>query len=234
MSARVIESPVPDAAASVLWRKAGTPPGPPAAQASVEQAGPAPAASGGPGQAGAPQARVPDRNWEAEMEQKIRAAQQAGYNQGLNDGITQGTERIQPVLKSLAGIIQEVSQLKPKYRQEAEASAVGLALAVAKRILYREIATDPEAILGLVKSAFDKINARETHRLRLSPEDVAVVQQHVPKIGLPPGVAIVGDPKLARGSAVFETSRGDLDASMDTQLMEIERGFADLIRRRAG
>jgi len=31
---------------------------------------------------------------------------------------------------------------------------------------------------------------------------------------------------------IFETSRGDLDASIDTQLGEIERGLADVVRRR--
>ncbi len=36
------------------------------------------------------------------------------------------------------------------------------------------------------------------------------------------------DASLAPGSAIFETSRGELDASVDTQLAEIDRGFADL------
>jgi len=222
MSARIVEGDAAPAA-PIEWRQVGTPAAPPTFKSpgavAANQAPPAP--------------KAPDRDWQQELEQKVRAAQQAGYNQGLNDGIAQGTERIQPVLTSLSGIIQEVARLKPKYRHDAEASAVALALAVARRVLYREIATDPEAILGLVKAGFEKINARETHRLRVSPEDVAILEQHGPRIGLPAGVALVGDPKLARGSAIFETSRGDLDASMDTQLLEIDRGFADLIRRRA-
>jgi hypothetical protein len=32
---------------------------------------------------------------------------------------------------------------------------------------------------------------------------------------------------------LFATSRGELDASIETQLLEIERGFTDIIRRRA-
>jgi flagellar biosynthesis/type III secretory pathway protein FliH len=32
---------------------------------------------------------------------------------------------------------------------------------------------------------------------------------------------------------VFETERGNLDASVDAQLREIERGLADCLRRRA-
>jgi flagellar biosynthesis/type III secretory pathway protein FliH len=33
---------------------------------------------------------------------------------------------------------------------------------------------------------------------------------------------------LPVGAVVFETSRGSVDAGLDTQLREIERGFADV------
>jgi flagellar biosynthesis/type III secretory pathway protein FliH len=33
------------------------------------------------------------------------------------------------------------------------------------------------------------------------------------------------------GAAVFETERGNLDASVESQLGEIERGLADALRR---
>jgi flagellar assembly protein FliH len=117
-------------------------------------------------------------------------------------------------------------------RAEAEDEAVKLAIAIARRVLYREIATDPEAILGLVKAAFGKLNARETHRLRLSPSDVATIQEHRVKLQIPPGLEIATDGALTPGSAIFETSRGDLDASVDTQLAEIDRGLTDALKRR--
>ena len=41
------------------------------------------------------------------------------------------------------------------------------------------------------------------------------------------GIQIVVDPGLQLGDVIFETAQGDLDASIDTQLREIERGFAD-------
>jgi flagellar biosynthesis/type III secretory pathway protein FliH len=40
-------------------------------------------------------------------------------------------------------------------------------------------------------------------------------------------VTVVPDPTQAEGGAVFETNRGLLDASLDTQLDEIERILAD-------
>jgi flagellar biosynthesis/type III secretory pathway protein FliH len=39
------------------------------------------------------------------------------------------------------------------------------------------------------------------------------------------------DPALAEGAVVFETSRGAIDCGLETQLAEIERGFADLYPR---
>jgi flagellar assembly protein FliH len=50
-------------------------------------------------------------------------------------------------------------------------------------------------------------------------------------MGLPRVVEVMADPGLPRGTAILDSSRGALDASVETQLAEIERGFADLVRR---
>jgi flagellar assembly protein FliH len=219
MSARVLPAEGSGNATPILWRTtAGSPAGghPVAGQLTPHR----------------PDARATDAALQ-ETEQRVQAAYQEGYAAGLAAGMHQAAERIKPVIASFASMIQELAQTKKHFRQEAEASTVGLALAVARRVLYREIAADPDAILGLVKAAFDKCNARETQRLMVSPADLAVIQEYAPRLGFPPGLEIRSDAKLARGSVVFETSRGDLDASIDTQLLEIERGFTDIIRRRA-
>ena len=228
MSARIILAEKADdvqegaqIAAPVLWRPVGAP-------HSAGSVGPAAAGQS----AHRPDAKAVEAQ-AAEIEQRVQHAHQTGYAAGLAAGTQQATERMQPVLASFAQMIQELSQLKKQFRHSAEASTVGLALAVARRILYREIAADPEAILGLVKAAFDKCNARETHRLVVSPADLAVIREHAARLGFPPALEIAPDPKLPRGSAIFETSRGELDASADTQLLEIERGFTDIIRRRS-
>ena len=45
-------------------------------------------------------------------------------------------------------------------------------------------------------------------------------------------IAVVGDPMQPQGGAVFEISRGSLDASVETQLAEIERGLIDQLEAR--
>ena len=168
-----------------------------------------------------------------EIQPDLEAKTRAAYNQGVAAGEAAARQaaqqKLDPVLSALNNIVQELSGLRKKVRAEAEDDAVKLAIAIARRVLYRELSTDPEAILGLVKAAFSKVNSRETHRLRVSPSDAAVLQEHRAKLQLP---EISMDGTLSPGSAIFETTRGELDASVDTQLGEIEKGLTDLISRR--
>ena len=171
-----------------------------------------------------------------EIEQQVETRARASYNQGLAAGESAAAQRMQqkvdPVLNGLNAIIAELASTRKRVRAEAEDDAVKLAIAIAHRILYRELATDPEAILGLVKAAFGKLNAREIHRLRVAPSDAAAIREHRAKLQFPPALEIAADAALTPGSAVFETTRGELDASIDTQLAEIDRGLTDVLKRR--
>src|SRR5437660_1256047 len=167
------------------------------------------------------------------MDERVQTAYQQGHAVGEAAGAQRAAQRLDPVFAGLSSVIQELSGARKRLRMEAEEDTVRLAVAIARRVLHRELATDPEAILGLVKAAFAKLNARETHRLRVSPADAAAMEEHRSRLELPPGLEIHADPSLTQGTAIFETSRGDLDASIGTQLFEIERGLADVMRRRA-
>jgi flagellar assembly protein FliH len=161
------------------------------------------------------------------------AAQQQGRNEAEAAANQRAMQKAEPVIAALNRIVQELAGARTSFRAEAEHDTVQLAIAIARRVLHRELSTDPEAILGLVMAASRKLTARETHRLRVSPSDAAAIQEHRSRLELPPGLEIVSDASLAPGSAIFETSRGELDASIGTQLAEIDRGFADIVRRRA-
>lgn len=164
------------------------------------------------------------------------AAYQRGYDEGRAAGEARAGELAgqlaAPVLTNFGAIVNQLASARKQARQEAEESMVKLALAIAKRILHRELATDPEAILGLVRSAIDRLDAREIHKLRMSPGDAQIAIDNRADMGLPQSINIVADGGLAPGSAIFETARGEFDVSAHTQLEEIERGFADLVQRR--
>ena len=85
------------------------------------------------------------------------------------------------------------------------------------------------ALLGLLKAGLEKMEASETHRVRVNPAHAGVLAKLLDGAARP--VAVAADPGLPMGAVVFETSRGSLDVGFETQLCEIERGFADIYPR---
>lgn len=184
---------------------------------------PAPVA-GAPGQA---------EQQQRELDARVKAAYQQGFTAAETSAAQNAAQRVEPVISGFNAMMQDLAGTRRKFRAEAERDTVKLAIAIARRVLHRELATDPEAILGLVMAAFQKLNARETHKLRVSPGDAALLQANRARLEMPDKLEIVADSSLGAGCVIFETSRGEMDASVDTQLAEIDRGFADVMRRRA-
>jgi flagellar assembly protein FliH len=153
-----------------------------------------------------------------------------GFQAGEAAGLDRGRAEINPVLERLTRGIADLSSLRGRIRQQAEADLVALSIAIARRVLRRELTVDPEAIQGLVSAALGKVQSREVRRVRVHPEFTAIVRRQIELNGLA-GVEVSSDGALAHGDVIVETRNGDLDASIDTQLAEIQRGFADRLRR---
>ena len=166
----------------------------------------------------------------AEMDlEMIRRAETARAS-GFMEGEARANVSVEPVIQQLTRSIQDLAGYRARFRKEAEQDLVKLSIAIARKILHRELAIDENAILALVRVVLESIDAREVHRVRLHPADAAVVEKFLSAIGAPQQLAVTADTALERGAVIFETTRGNLDASIQTQLAEIERGFADLGR----
>jgi len=165
--------------------------------------------------------------------QLLQEARAAGYREGEEAGRKRAAAELEPALERLARSIQEIAGLRAGLRREAEADMLQLALAIARRVLHREMALDPDAVHGLVLAALEKLQGQDISRVSLHPSHAALVGGMLRKSGVGQGVEVVADPGCQPGSVVFETARGSLDASVDTQLREIERGLADCLRRHA-
>jgi flagellar assembly protein FliH len=224
MSSKVLTGQAAADAPSIAWRKV-------AAEPTQVWIAKAPAAITAPGAQKdcstdpAVEARI------AELERRVREARQDGQREGEAAGMRRAAEQLEPVLSRFAKTIEELVAFRIRFRREAEQDLVRLALSVAKRILRRELAIDSSVMLGLVKAALDQLELRETYRVRMHPQDAPAIQQRFRDLGLPSRLEVVADAGLERGAVIFETIRGEMDASIDTQLAEISRGLADLVER---
>jgi len=159
-------------------------------------------------------------------EQALAAVRETAFQQGEAAGRAQAQAELRPVLDQLARSVKELAGLRPRLREQAEQDLVRLAVAIARRVVRRELTIDPQTITGLVKAALEQLASGETARLLVHPGHEALVRSYLAEGGRHT-ITVAADASLGPGCAVFETARGNLDASAEKQLAEIERGLTD-------
>ncbi|HET8548859.1 MAG TPA: FliH/SctL family protein [Bryobacteraceae bacterium] len=169
---------------------------------------------------------------EAELEARVREARQAGMRDGQTAAEQRLTAEVRQAVNTLALGVAELAAIKDRLRREAEQEVVQLAIEIARRVLHREIAADPEALLSLTRVALQRMDAREIHRVRVHSTHSAAIESALRDIGTPQRIEVQADATLEAGGLVFETARGNYDVSPANQLREIERGFVEVVQRR--
>jgi flagellar assembly protein FliH len=223
MSSRLIRPNDPCHAVPMEWRRVDVPGRIPSY---VPPTTPQTAKSPPPASAPLP-APVPDAR---EIENRIREAHTAGVREGEAAGRGKAAAEMQPVIERMARSIDEIAGLRSRLRREAEQDLIRLAMAIARRILRRELAIDPDALHGLILGALEKLQGQEISRVRVHPSHAAAVSACLKQITSAAPVEVMPDASREVGTVIFETDRGNLDASVESQLKEIERGLGDRLR----
>ena len=146
-----------------------------------------------------------------------------GYAQGERAGLEAGGKRAEAMLRRLAQTLDELSRLRDNMVRQTERELVHLALAIARRVLQREVTVDPELTAALAHIALERLGGSAPATVRLHPDDYDVVAagQFAPFGGR--HVQVQRDTGVARGGCLVESEFGFIDASVDAQLDEIAR-----------
>jgi flagellar assembly protein FliH len=179
-----------------------------------------------------PLARPPsaDRGPSEDQDEAKKESYQRGFSEGRNIGHQQAAAELQPVMDRLSRSLAELATVRSKVRKTAESDLLKLAIAVARRVIHRELTLDPGSIEGLIRVALEKLESRELCRVRVHPDQEPVIRTLLARFSAAP-VELIPDPTLQCGDVLFETAHGTLDGSIEAQLQEIERGFADRLNR---
>lgn len=211
-SSRILRDAELSAVAPMAWRATSTLPPPPRPAQVPAMESNAGAASG------------------ADDDEARKEAFQRGFSEGRTVGHSQAAAELQPVLDRLTRSLSDLAVIRTRVRKAAESDLLKLAIAVARRVLHRELTLDPGSIEGLIRVALEKLESRDLCRVRVHPDQEPVIRTLLARFSAA-SVELIPDPTLQCGDVMFETSHGTLDGSIEAQLQEIERGFADRLRR---
>src|ERR1044071_4367762 len=178
-----------------------------------------------------PPARSRAADTDASQEQDAaKESYQRGFAEGRSIGHDQAAAELQPLMDRLSRSLAELAAVRSRVRKTAESDLLKLAIAVARRVIHRELTLDPGSIEGLIRVALEKLESRELCRVRVHPDQEPVIRTLLARFSAAP-VELIPDPTLQCGDVLFETAHGTLDGSIEAQLQEIERGFADRLSR---
>ena len=169
----------------------------------------------------------------AAIEQRVRQAYESGFREGEAAARQSAESQVREAVEKLAATVGEVAATRSDVMRRAEADMVRLSVEIARRILHRELSLDTSALEALIRAALEKLRLQEVYRVRVHHDQEQLVRACLQQIGRNPDIEVVSDASQPRGGAVFEISRGSLDASVETQLREIENGLADHLEERS-
>ncbi len=114
---------------------------------------------------------------------EVAQVRQQAFQEGLQQARAEAATGIKSAIDGVAQTMIELSTVKRKLRSDAEKELLQLSLAIARRVLHRELATDPEALQALVHTALQKLQNREISRVRVCPDGADDVKAALQRFG---------------------------------------------------
>jgi len=154
-----------------------------------------------------------------------------GREDGLKEGLAAGEEAAAAKIDEMTGryteALEQVAALKDTLRAQVEEEVVRLALAIAKKIVHREIHVDKTIIHTLVRVALERVAGKAMVTVRLSPADYEYMMGKREDLARAEGREIIfeSDNALTRGSCVIQTETGDIDARIEEEFQEVQDAF---------
>jgi len=125
----------------------------------------------------------------------------------------------------LAENFSELSRLREEVLTNSTDDMLRLVLAIAEKVIRREVQTDPSIILTTLEAALQAAIHADSYHVKVHPDDLAMVMEKkslfMASISGLKNITMEGDATVSRGGCLVESELGQVDASIDGQLGEL-------------
>ena len=166
-----------------------------------------------------------------------REAFEKGYAGGERAGQEMAEKAVEKTLTALNEAVESLRTIAQKRVKDVEDEEISLAVALARKIIHREIQQDPYVIVDIVRSALSKSSLGEQVVVKVHPQDKDILSEsHASIVQDMEEVRVLtfeADETLERGEAIVECALGELDLRIERQIQEVERTFEKILNERA-
>jgi flagellar assembly protein FliH len=127
--------------------------------------------------------------------------------------------------KALAETMSECVRLRRQILTEAEPELVELAIAIAERVVGRELRVDPSFVYAQVKEGISLLASKEPISLAISP--ALADQIPVETWEAQCAVAVQVDPNLVHSSVEVRSGLGRVDVGTSARILAVAKAIAE-------
>ena len=176
-----------------------------------------------------PAAATSEADEQAALDARLAALERDAFSKGFAQGERAGGEaaaqRGEATLRRLTETLEELTTLREQMIHETERQMVQLALAIARRVVHREVSLDQDLLIAMARVALDRLGESAQVTVRLSPEDFEATAAVRAAQWTGTHVTVVADARVGRGGCRVESEFGAMDAGVDGQIHEIARAL---------
>lgn len=164
-------------------------------------------------------------------DEDMQKMQDESYQRGLEDGKNLAERGLQHVFRSLRTAAEDLQMLREKVLRESEDHLLDLVMAVARKVLLREVRQDRQIVVKVIQKAIADLLKTDDLVIRVNPDDHALITSSADSL-LKNEISaarfeLKPDPAVMIGGCLVETGLGTVDARLEAQLEEIFRAMLE-------
>jgi flagellar assembly protein FliH len=148
-----------------------------------------------------------------------------GFAQGERAGADAAATRGDAVLRRLGHTLEELTALRAQIIRNTEEQMVRLALAIARRIVHREVSLDRDLLVAMARVALDRLGDSTRVSVHLNPQDYEETAAACEAQWMGTHVTVTPDARVARGGCRIESAFGAIEAGADQQIDELAQAL---------
>ncbi len=173
--------------------------------------------------------RAEVRAAEAERDRIRDEARREGLELARRDAIQAAAAESAPLADLLRKAAAAVEERREAWIAGAEQELLVLTMAVAAKVVKTEIAAGRPVAEANLRRAVELTARRQELQVLVHPDDLARIEAYLPELRREFSeihkIAIDAGPGVDRGGVIVQTREGSVDATIATQLDQIERGL---------
>jgi flagellar assembly protein FliH len=152
--------------------------------------------------------------------QQLRAARQAGYQDGYRDGLValEGFKQsfAAQTTTQIGSLVVAIGEQLDALQQDMAKCLAATATQLARRIVRSELTSRPECVAQVAEQAIETLLQSARHiTVHLHPDDHALVEAGAAETIKARGARLVSDATITRGGCRVESDIGGIDATIE-------------------